>query len=153
MWCAISGHIAEHLACSRQLWESNATATACNPAPLLSLLHQKQFQAAQEKYIMKDGECGLACLYSGVLKMGSPNRKPKHQRATGRSNKWRPEPLGRQGPSGSDSAFAHDSSSHFTPQEQQVMDRKGSKRQVAIRITVQSWSIQARWQAVGELER
>ena len=76
---------------------------------------------------MKDAELVPACLCSEVLKMGSfiilgsqGIREPQGGQA-GRGQSSGP----RRVPSIGDSAFANDGSSHFTPQEQQVVDRKG----------------------------
>lgn len=128
MWCVTNQPIAKqlvlwHVAVEIKYYRAPTPSTA----PLFfSLLHQTQFQAAQEKCIMEDGKCVPACLYSAILKMSSLNRKPRYQRATGRSSKWRPEAWGQKGflHWWLVSTFADDSSSHFIPQEQQVMDRR-----------------------------
>ena len=77
---------------------------------------------------MEDAKLVPACLCSGVLKMGSfiiLGSQGIRDTKGGQAGRGQ-SPGARRVLSIGDSGFANVSSSHFTPQEQQVMDRKGS---------------------------
>lgn len=152
MWCVISGHIAKQLVLQHRAVGIKTTELPLpTTSPLfLTFLHWRQFHAAGwENAAWKDGDnerwglCACLPLFWGfekwTLLLGSQGiREPQGGQASGGQS-----PAVSRVPSIGESAFV-DSSSHFTPQEQQVIDRKGSEWQVAVKIAVQNWSIWAR---------